>query len=245
MPAFDREWYLKTSYVTQKQTTRAKVHPTPVQFTLRSAIYPTINNSYAMDPITIASWTLRVAARFFSFTEEAILTAHEPSKLYDTALSWRPLLSRQQNPPLGRQQNFFRHVFDVPIPTGKPVNAVANIKHADHDTNHAIGVIPAQEEHTLCVYFVENFDSEGLPPITRSLLTESAPITSQWSSFSDQSHWEIDSYNLSLKPMLRGYSKDPYIDSVSIAAGTIRKTMKCVFHSEENGRVICKHISHA
>jgi hypothetical protein len=244
MPAFDREWCLKTSYTTQKQTTRAKVHPTPVQFTLRSAIYPTINNSYAMDPITVIGF----AAKFVEFTQEAILTAHEPSKLYDTALSWRPLLSRQQNPPFGRQQNFFRHVFDVPLSTRKPFKpslTVTNIKHADHDTNHAIDVIPAQEEHTLRVYFVENFDSEQLSPVTISPLTESAPITSQWNPFSEPSHWETDSYNLSLKPMLRGYSNDPYIDYVSIAARTIRKTMKCVFHSLENGRLRCKYFPHA
>jgi hypothetical protein len=245
MPAFDREWYLETSYITQKQTTRAKVRPTPVQFTLTRSTYPTINSSYAMEVTELAFAILPAVDRFVGFTREAILTAREPSKLYDTALSWRPLLRRQ---PFRRQQNSFRHVFDVPLSTGKPVKSlltVTKIKNADDDTNHAIDVIPAQEEHTLRVYFVENFDSEQLSPVTISPLTESGPITSQWSSFSDQSHWEIDSYNLSLKPMLRGYSKDPYIDSVSIAAGTIRKTMKCVFHSKENGRVICKLFSHA
>jgi hypothetical protein len=188
----------------------------------------------------ILSFVISFVRRSLSFTQEAILTAREPSKLYDIALSWRPLL--------GRQQNFFLQVFDVPFSTGKPARPlleVVNIEHTDHDINHAIGVIPAQEERTLRVYFVENFDIQKLLPVAISPLTESAPITSQWGSFSERSHWEIDSYNLSLKPMLRGYFKDSYIDSVSIAAGTVRRTMKCMFHSLEDGRVICKHISHA
>jgi hypothetical protein len=193
-----------------------------------------------MEGLRLAAFVISFLQRFFGFTREAILTAREPSKLYDIALSWRPLL--------GRQENFFLQVFDVPFSTGKPTRpllSVVNIKHTDHDINHAIGVIPAQEERTLRVYFAENFDFQKLLPVSISPLTKSAPITSQWSSFSEPSHWEIDSYNFSLKPMLRGYFKDSYIDSVSIAAGTVRRTMKCMFHSMENGRVICKHISHA
>jgi hypothetical protein len=188
-----------------------------------------------MDPLSATAFVLR----FFNFAQEAILTARERSKLYDIALSWRPLLDRQQD--------FFLQIFDVPFSTGKPKRpllAVINIKDTDHDINQVIGVLPAQEERTLRVYFAENFDFSRSSLVPVSPLTESASIISQWSSFSERSHWEIDSYKLSPKPRLRGYLKDSYIDSVSIAAGTVRRTMKCSFHSMEDGRVICKHIPH-
>jgi hypothetical protein len=188
-----------------------------------------------MDPLG----PLLSVTRFLSFAQTAILTARERSKLYDISLSWRPLLDSQQN--------FFLQVFDVPFSTGKPtrpLRAVINIRDTDHDVSQVIGVLPAQEGCTLRVYFAENFDPQELLPITVSPLTESASITSQWSSFSERSHWEIDLCKLSLKPRLRGYLKDSYIDSVSIAAETVRRTMKCVFHSMEDGRVICKYISH-
>jgi hypothetical protein len=111
--------------------------------------------------------------------------------------------------------------------------------------NQAIGVLPAQEERTLRVYFAENLDFQEFLPVAVPPLSESASIISQWISFSERSHWEIDSYKLSLESMLRGYSKDSYIDSVSIAAGTVRRTMKCNFHSLEDGGVICKHTPRA
>lgn len=191
-----------------------------------------------MEPLFLASSIISITRRFLSFTQQAILTAREPSKLYDIALSWRPL---------GNQQNFFLQIFDVPFCTGRParpIRLVTNIKHTDHDIDDSIRAIPAQEERNLRVYFTENFDFQKLLPVAIFPLTESAPITSQWSLFPEQIHWEIDSYNLSLEPMLRGYFEDSYIDSVSIAAGTVRRTMKCAFHSMDNGRLICKHILH-
>jgi hypothetical protein len=164
----------------------------------------------------------------------------EPSKLYDTALSWRPLLSKKEN--------FFLQIFDIPLSTGKPSRTFLKVGDTE-DLDHAMRGMPAQAERTIRVFFVGFSPSRG-GPVIRFIMSDSASITSQWSSSSQQNHWEIDCYKFSLKTMLRGYDARSYgarsyIDSVSIAAGTIRQTMKCEFKTKNNGRIICKHIPHA
>jgi hypothetical protein len=170
-------------------------------------------------------------------TSDAILLLGEPSKLYDTAISWRPLLSERENS--------FLQIFDIPLSTGKPSGIFPKVGNTE-DTGQAMRGNPAQAERTIRVFLREKLYSQGVP-VARPALTDSASKTSQWSLSSEQNHWEIDTYKLSLKTMLRGYGAGSYsyIDSVSIAAGTVRQTMKCSFHTQKNGRIICKHIPHA
>jgi hypothetical protein len=73
------------------------------------------------------------------------------------------------------------------------------------------------------VYFVENLNPyNGVLPFEEPAFAGSSAMISQ-------------SYYLSGEKLTGAY-----IDSASIAAGTIRRTMRCAVEVKDNGRIICK-----
>jgi hypothetical protein len=86
------------------------------------------------------------------------------------------------------------------------------------------------------VYFVENLNPyNGVLPFEEPAFAGSSAMISQWRPLSNQCRWETHSYYLSGEKLTGAY-----IDSASIAAGTIRRTMRCAVEVKDNGRIICK-----
>ena len=196
-----------------------------------------------MDPATLVGLVSAVTTLIL----EPLSIWREPSKLYDTTNSWKPLLRGEQN---------FLEILDIPFSLGKLARLrkkVTNIMNVDD----ALKDLPIQDIDTIRVYFVENLDlrahfvenlgadKESLPIATPSFAGSPAMI-SQWGFSSKRVRWETCSYRLSLEPTLRGAEmktgEHSYIDSTSIAVGTIRRTLRCMVISID-GRIICKYIS--
>jgi hypothetical protein len=179
----------------------------------------------------VYEFTISLAALFYEFTKESISLSHEPSRLYDTTQSWKPLLKAKRN---------FLEIFDIPLSPGKPAKILWKATDVD-DVEDAIKDLPAQEEHTIRVYFTENINTDKKrPPLAMTAFTGFPAMISQWTSPSKQTCWETHSFMLSLEPTSERAHLSPYFDSVSIAAGTIRRTLRCMIDSMEDGRIICK-----
>lgn len=160
------------------------------------------------------------------------LTKNEHLKLYDTTFSWEPLLNAGQN---------FLHVLQVPLLTGSSARTLVTITDTA-DMAQTIKELPEQKEHTVRIFFVENFNFQDIIPIAIPPLTSPASLTSQWGCSTRRPHWEIDSYRLTINSLFKSQFESTYIDSVSIATETIRRTLKCMFQQMDNGRMICKRI---
>jgi hypothetical protein len=193
-----------------------------------------------MEPLTaisIASNLVEVIDLSTKFISESLLLSYEASKLYDTTGSWKPLLRPGQN---------FLEIFDIPFLPGESARLL--LKNINiHNIDDILKNLPIQEMYTVRIYFTENLSipTERSPIATPSFVG-SPEVISQWGLFSKKLPWETHSYKLSLKPMLKGAmlgsSEYSYIDSISIAAGTIRRTLRCMTTSIEDGRIICKYI---
>ena len=179
---------------------------------------------------------------------QAISISHEPSKLYDTTNSWKPLLRREEN---------FLEILDIPFSPEKSARLCKKVTNIGNVVD-ALRDLPIQDINTIRVFFVENLDlgaqfMENLGADDKRLLIPTPSFAgcpamiSQWGFSSKTVRWETCSYRLSLEPTLRRgpiRSVDhSYIDSTSIAVGTIRRTLRCMIVPIDDGRIICKYIS--
>ena len=172
----------------------------------------------------------------FDFISESVSLSHEPSKLYDSTNSWKPLLKAEQN---------FLEIIDIPFSPRKPARLLLKANNIDN-MDDALKTLPTHEMHCIRVYFVENLGVHGkTSPIATPSYAGSPAMISQWCLSSRKIRWETSSYRLSLSPTLKGAKtgngEHPYIDSVSISAGTIRRTLRCMIVSIEDGRLVCEY----
>ena len=181
--------------------------------------------------------TTSITAAVLSSIYGKLSLSYGPSALYDTSTSWKPLLGAGQN---------FLEVLDIPFSPGEPARLLRKVTDIDN-VNDAFRDLPTQVMGTIRVYFVENPGAhrDTLPIATPSFAGSPAMI-SQWGLLSKRKSWETCSYRLSLTPTLREARTEnvdhSYIDSTSIAAGTIRRTLRCMIVSTEDGRIICEYI---
>lgn len=184
----------------------------------------------------------------------------EPSKLFDTTRSWKPLLEGKQH---------FVEIFDVPFSSRESTRII--VKATDIDKYHGLKQLPTQEMHTVRVYFGESIyhggdhiDKNGKiissgDDWERSIIdgtsfAGSPAMISQWGLSSKQIQWETHSYKLPLRWTLKGgdvyleratreiFVEPSYIDSTLVAVGIIRRRLRCMIDSTEDGRIICEHI---
>lgn len=180
---------------------------------------------------------------YFHFALETFYLLWEPSKLYDTTKSWKPVLGRGQ---------YFLEIFDIPFSPKEPTRLV--LKATGIDKDHVQRTLPTQAVHAVRVYFGENIDYDREKSLSkRTSFAGSPAMISQWGMPSKQIHWETHSYQLSLELTLKGGNavwhgggaekvvKPPYIDSISIAAGIIQRRLRCMIVSTEDGRTICEY----
>ena len=171
-----------------------------------------------------------------------LLPVTELPWLYDTTNSWKPLLSPSRN---------FLEVLEIPLSSGQPrvpgttLLDVTDVGNLDDELKK----LPPQERHTIRVYFSENLNvHEDETSITTPSSAGIPAMISQW-SLSKKFRWETNSYSLLLPITSREIpamdSGKTYIDSVSIAAGTIRRTLRCMVVSTEDGNIICEYITPA
>lgn len=191
-----------------------------------------------MDPLSADSTNSAVpaAASIDPFTTLSLLT-RETFKLYDTTNSWKPLLSPGQN---------FIEVRDIPFAFGEPTKI--RLKNTDINDDNASIILPTQEKNTIRIYFTENISCHMEKSLIETPSFAGSPaMISQWSLSSKQVRWETHSYRLSLLPTLKGETmignaEHPYIDYMSISAGTIRRTLRCMISAKPDGRIICEYI---
>lgn len=166
---------------------------------------------------------------------ESLSISSERSKLYDTTNSWKPLLSLEES---------FLEILDIPLYPGKPTRHIRK----SIDKHNTLEDLPTQEIHTIRVCFMENIcDYRKRSPIETTSFAGSPAMISQWGLSPKKIHWETHSYKLSLAPTSKeetrsGSSEHPYIDSISIAAGTIRRRLRCTIDSTEDERITCEYI---
>lgn len=184
---------------------------------------------------TFCSFILSIAA----LASESLRPASEPSKLYDSSNSWKPLLGPRHS---------FLEIFDIPISPGGPARLLLKVTDDINGGNASID-LPPQEIHTIRVYFMENISVHRDRSLIETTSFAGSPaMMSQWGSSPPKIHWETHSYKLSLAPTLKTETRventdSPYIDSISVVAGTIRRTLRCMVVSTDNGRIICKCIT--
>lgn len=193
-----------------------------------------------MDPLSVDSVdsapAVPAATSIGPFAALRLLT-RETFKLYDTTNSWEPLLSPEQN---------FIEVLDIPFSFKEDTKI--HLKKTDINDDKASIILPTQEKDTIRVYFTENISCHmERSHIETPSFAGSPAMMSQWSLSSKQVQWETHSYKLSLLPTLKGETmignaEHPYIDSISIAAGTIRRTLRCIISTKPDGRIICEYI---
>lgn len=184
----------------------------------------------------------------------------EPSKLFDTTGSWKPLLERGQH---------LVEIFDVPFSSRESTRII--VQATDIDKQHGLKQFPTQEMHTIRVYFGENMyhggehiDENGKTIrsgddwersiIDRTSFAGSPAMISQWGLSSKQIQWETHSYKLPLRWALKGgdvlleratreiFVEPSYIDSTLVVVGIIRRRLRCMIVSTEDGRIICEYI---
>lgn len=178
-----------------------------------------------------------------AFVIESLSLSSEPSKLYDTTHSWKPLLSPRQS---------YLQILDIPFSHGEPSESYLKLTNTSNDVTsvneHILRYLPRQKMHTIRVYFAENCSDHIEGSLSKTASFAGSPaMMSQWGLSSKRIRWVTHSYRLSLAQTLKGgatirNAKHHYIDSTSIAAGTIRRTLRCMIVSTEDGRIICEYI---
>ncbi|KAF2133670.1 hypothetical protein P153DRAFT_96699 [Dothidotthia symphoricarpi CBS 119687] len=168
--------------------------------------------------------SLGIISKFLTST-----LSNEPSRLYDTTRTWQPLLSPKDN---------FIEVFDIPFSPGKSAKLhlkAINVRNLDD----VLKAVPVQEEGFVRVCFAENLNVLNSSAVAVPAFAGCSPMISQWNSSSKPTRWETYSYKLSPpQPMYRVAEKSFYVDSLSMAAGTIRRTLRCMIDSTDNNRMI-------
>lgn len=84
------------------------------------------------------------AAAIIEFALESLSLSDEPSKLYDTTNSWKPLLKPSQS---------FLRILDIPLSPGEPTRLIR--QDTNIDRQNELRNLPTQEMHTIRVYFLE------------------------------------------------------------------------------------------
>lgn len=172
------------------------------------------------------------------FVSESLRLSREPSKLYDITSSWKRILGAGQN---------FLEISEIPFNPSAPARLLLKVNDIIK-VDDTLKALPTQEVDTIRVYFAENISPhvENSPIVTPSFAGSPAMI-SQWGLSSKKMRWETRSYRLSLGRTLKGAvtgdGEHPYIDSISIAAGAIRRTLRCMIVSTEDGRIICEYVA--
>ncbi|KFY58501.1 hypothetical protein V497_04801 [Pseudogymnoascus sp. VKM F-4516 (FW-969)] len=138
----------------------------------------------------------------------------------------------------------FLEVLEIPLSPGQPrepARTLLDITDVDN-LDDELKTLPPQDNHTIRVYFSENLNvHEDEASITTPSSAGIPAMISQWSLSSKKIRWETNSYSLLLPITSREIpamdSGETYIDSVSIAAGTIRRTLRCIMFWTEDGNI--------
>lgn len=176
------------------------------------------------------SYSLGDAIHFARLAITIARTFPEPIEPSGTRNSWKPLLNSMERNFLG--------ILDIPFSPREPARHVL-ITTDVPNVDDTLGSLPAQEMHTIRVYFAENLSIHGERiDISTPSFAGSPAMISQWGLSSKKRRWETHSYRLPLAQTLSGERR--YTDSISIAAGTIRRTLSCMIVSKEDGRISCE-----
>jgi hypothetical protein len=177
------------------------------------------------------SYIIGFVSGAIEFIWESIRLADEPSKLYDTANVWIPVLTERQN---------FLQILEIPLVHGKSVELLKKVTDVVN-VDDVFKDLPEQKTNTARLCFVENLNIYNrISSDAIQAFEGSSTIMSQLRSLSQKIQWETRSYKLSLYPTFRGTIKRAgnYIDSVAIAAGTIRRTLRNTIISADDTRLI-------
>lgn len=179
------------------------------------------------DVLVVAATVVAAVSAAVTFVGEVLYGSREVKKLYDTADSWTPLLGTHQN---------FLEVFDIPVHTGGPATRLVFATNIN-TTDKIMESLPAQEERTIRVCYAENIElsNEG-PHLIGPAFAGSSAMLSQSDSSPRRVQWETRSYRFATL-----LDDESYIDSLSLARGTIRRTLRCAVYTTESDQIVCRY----